>query len=130
MQRFLMKLEGPLTVAFSKLGDGYVCNALEFDIVGTGQTENEALQQLHDLMRGYLKKVVSLLASGNKVRFFNPADEDDWNSADQRVSYDVVFKVNVVAGRLPDARQFIDPQHIEEIAKFSDSIEDVELVPA
>lgn len=137
MKTFSVKLRGPVTLAFTKSDDDtYLCNALQFDIVGTGRTEKEAEAQVRDLVTGYLRHVLSLIAAGKKVRFFNPADEAEWNNAYWLQNYDVFFKFIVKTDRnfnLDEAdgieeAEIESAESIEKIAEYTEEIEDVELV--
>ncbi len=75
--------EGPVTVAVHKMGREYHCTALEFDILGTGRTKQDALAQVQELVEEYIAGVIEELGKGNKVAFFNPSGERDWNQADE-----------------------------------------------
>jgi hypothetical protein len=119
-----IKLGGPITAAYRKIGDTYYCNALQFDIVGTGDTEKLAFEQLKGLLRGYFLHVVALIADGQKVRFFNPAPDEEWNDADRRVSYNVVFIVDA------DERAPQGAGEIHDLVAYKDAIESIDLIPA
>jgi hypothetical protein len=119
-----IRLLGSITAAYRKVDGTYHRNALQFDIVDTGSTEQEAFEQLKELLRGYFLHVVSLLADGQKVRFFNPADDDEWNNADRRASYDVVFIVDMDDGASRGSGE------IHDLVAYKDAIESIDLIPA
>lgn len=121
---------GPVTVAVRRFRDYYTCTALQFDIVGTGKTKGAALRQLQELVGEYLLAVIELVAQGKKIRFFNPSDAEEWNRAQELRDFKVSFALQT--GNLADAPPAdirFDP-NLRELARYKDSIESVELVPA
>lgn len=123
-----IKLEGPVTVAYNKVKDLHMCNALQFDIVGTGASRDEAFSQMRELVEDYLLSIVEELERGRKVRFFNPATVEDWNKFKTLENYDVTFIVDVV--RADDIPDQIDLKGMSKLGAYRDSIEAVNLVPA
>lgn len=66
----------PVTVAYRQQDDGlWLANALQFDIVGTGDTQAEALAQLKELVNDYL---LFVLGHEGRKAIFNPADREEW----------------------------------------------------
>ena len=64
-------LRGPVTVAYKRCREGFMCTALQFDILGIGRTKREAFQEMRDLVEEYLEEIVR---SPEPVCFFNPSD--------------------------------------------------------
>lgn len=124
--RFVITLEGPVTVAFSKAQNLHICNALEFDIVGTGDTADQALAQVKELVEDYIETVVTLTANGKKVNFYNPAIQEMWNKSKEKKRFYVQFIIGLVKDISP-AQQLGD---IDDLSEYSDSIEAINLVPA
>jgi hypothetical protein len=72
----MVTLEGPVTVAYKRVGSQWHCIVLEFDLVGVGKSRSAAFAELQGVIKAYLEEVIH--AKG-KVQFFNPADRSDWN---------------------------------------------------
>jgi len=103
----------------------HLCNALEFDIVGTGGSKAEAFSEMKELVEEYLLSVVECLSQGEKVRFFNPADNDEWNKANEIHHYDVTFIISDLPGPLE-----ISAKSISRLAPYRKAMKGVDLIPA
>ena len=76
-----VELNGELTVSFRVRAGKVQCTALQFDIVGMGDTKAEALQEMTKLLTYYFEEIIS---SDEPVRFYNPSDTSEWNIKDQQ----------------------------------------------
>lgn len=124
-----VKLEGSIAVATRKVGKLFLCNALQFDLVGTGKTKIAAFTEMKELLEDYLVSLVEDISEGHKVRFFNPAGDDEWNKAAQLEFYDITFIVELVPknGDLPDAVQV---KNMAKLSPYWKAIKAIDLVPA
>ena len=69
---------GPISISYRHEKDMHYCTALEFDIVGTGETRQAALNEMLELLSEYFIAVLGDMKSGNKVEFFCPSDASEW----------------------------------------------------
>jgi hypothetical protein len=124
-----VKLEGSIDVGSRKIGKLFLCNALQFDIVGTGATKHEAFVQLKELLEDYILAIVKSLGDEKKVRFFNPAEDDEWNNAKQLEFYDVTFIVEFLPknGDLPVE---VKVGNMAKLTPYWKAIRAVDLIPA
>lgn len=76
-----VELNGELTVSFRVRAGKVQCTALQFDIVGMGDTKAEALQEMTELLTYYFEEIIS---NDEPVRFYNPSDSSEWNIKDQQ----------------------------------------------
>lgn len=68
----LMKpLRIPLRIVLYREGDAWVAHCLEFDLVGDGATQDEALRELSEAIQ---LQVDATLEHGNPANLFMPAD--------------------------------------------------------
>lgn len=111
--------EGPVTVAVRKFGREYHCTALEFDILGTGKTKQEALVQVQELIEDYITSVIEELAKGHRVAFFNPSVEKDWNQADELRFFDVTL---IVRDSRPHERIQLNAKDLKSVADIFESV--------
>jgi len=117
-------LQGPVTAAFRREGKQWLCTVLEFDLLGMGHSRDAALEEMKDLVACYLEEV---LRTPGKVRFFNPADEQDWNT-DDKLSFDIVVEFTREVGYSPKATDLRGRLH--DLAEYQDTISGVRLSPA
>ncbi|HOE95269.1 MAG TPA: hypothetical protein PK847_01665 [Candidatus Sumerlaeota bacterium] len=69
--------EAPITVSCRLIEGDWHCTALQFDILGVGNTREAAFAQLRELVEAYLRHA---LASKHEVKLFNPAHREEWNN--------------------------------------------------
>jgi len=77
----VLPLDGTISVAYKKHGRDWYATALQFDLVGTGNSRAEALQELQSLFETYLGAV---LDTKGRVRFYNPSEQADWDTKDKQ----------------------------------------------
>jgi len=61
----------PLRIVFYKEGDSWIAHCLEFDLIGDGHTETDALSNLCDAI---VIQVEASMQHGNPANLFAPAD--------------------------------------------------------
>lgn len=71
---------GPVSVAYKRHGRGWMAMALQFSLIGLGKTREKAFEELKGVLLTYLETV---LEAKGPVRFFNPAEDEDWDTSDQ-----------------------------------------------
>ena len=99
----------------------WMCTALEFDIVGTGKTKQEAFDELRALVETYLLEVMDTDAP---VEFYNPADAEEWECKDRKS-----YRVAVIMARAKEDTS-IPPRMVRDITKlrpYRDRIRGVDL---
>ena len=123
MARHVMKiLAGPVTVAYRRRRGGWVCTALQFDLVGTGATRQKAFQELQEVVNAYLQEC---LQAKEPVDFFNPSEREEWN-AGRKEHYSVGVCIAVPEGR-PEAPEVIPD--LRRLRMYRDRIQSFDLVP-
>lgn len=85
------RLQGPFNVAFrkDKQSKEWHALALEFNLLGTGPTKNEALEDLQSIFFSYL---CAVLDTRGRVQFHCPADPEDYDNAEEFAGFNVVVK--------------------------------------
>ena len=124
-QRITVKLlQGLVNVSHRKSGKRWYSTALEFDIVGTGDSRKKSFAQLQELVSEYVFAIVDELDAGARVQFFNPSDAEEWNRG-QREQFEVTFVLEV--DQKADVSPTITPQKLGDLAG---EIQSIDLVPA
>jgi hypothetical protein len=115
-------LKGDVTVAYRRHGRGWRCTALEFDLVGVGNTQEKAFAQLRDLVNGYLDDVLN---TDGPVRFFNPSDAEEWDSPKKEK-----YRVEVVVSQSAKgaAGSAVIPD-IDKLRSYRSRIRAIDLTP-
>lgn len=114
--------DGPITVAFKKDGPYCLATALEFDIVGTGKTRTEALNQLQELVSVYLFEV---LTTTGKRSLYNPSEQIEWEAEDKaRYTVQMIVRVTRHSGPTPSRPT------LSQARPFRKNIEQFNLTPA
>lgn len=121
-----VRAKGNVTVAYRRIAKEWYANALQFDIVGTGRTKEDALDELKELIQDYVVEMVSDLGKGLSIAFFNPADPDEWNKARYIEEFEVEFTIKAAA-EVPSTFRLSDSSRMRDLASY---IRSVDLVPA
>lgn len=116
-------LRGPVTVAYKRCREGFMCTALQFDIVGIGRTKREAFQEMRDLVEEHLEEI---LRSPEPVCFFNPSDAADWNVGNQE-NYQVAMLFERHSEPIPTD---VPLANLAPLREHRESLRGVNLVPA
>lgn len=87
---------GPVVVAYRRHWRGWTAMALQFSLMGLGRTREEAFEELKRVLLTYLKTV---LDAKGATRLFDPADAEDWETADQEQIYIAVQGRIVLPGK-------------------------------
>lgn len=90
-----LKVGGPIRVAFKKDGDRWYAVALEFDIIGFGNTPERALNLLKELMGEYVEECIRNVLEHRRVGFFNPSDSQDWNDPEFMGRYYLTVELEI-----------------------------------
>ena len=117
-------MSGPVTVAYRRTGGEWICTALQFDIVGTGATRDEAFDELRALFQTYLREVVD---TEGPVKFFNPSDAEEWQRKDKGE-----YRVEAILAKVEEEAD-APPRVVNDIAKlrpYRDRIKAFDLTPA
>lgn len=114
--------DGPITVAFKKAGSYWIATALEFDIIGTGNSREEAFSQLRELVSLYLLEVVRAPEQHN---IFNPSDSELWELAD-KVKYNVLIMLSVTKLNETKSGRVM----LRDVGSFKNDITEFNLSPA
>lgn len=117
-------IQGSVNISHRKSGKRWYSTALEFDIVGTGNSRKESFAQLQELISEYVFAIIDELNSGARVQFFNPSDAEEWNRG-QREQFEVTFILEV--DRQSDVSPTITPQNLGDLAG---EVQSIDLVPA
>lgn len=122
-------LRGPVRVAYRKDGGTWWATALEFDIAGYGRSRRAAFTMLQELMLDYLREVALLVRQGERVKFFNPSREEEWNGAEVE---DFVAVCTIHRGAPRDSEETSDYKGLGRLIEFIESLDDldVKLIPA
>lgn len=116
----IVSLEGKTTIAYRQVDGEWYATALEFDIMGYGDTKAKARMLLNELLEVYLHDVAQLLAEGKRVKFFNPSDDDEWNAAEDIETCRIQFTLDTQAAELqPQVRW----QGLGKLVEFIDSLD-------
>lgn len=75
---------GPISVSTKEVDGEWHCTALEFDLLGTGATQDEAFLELQDLVHEYILAMVQHIHFGDDVAFYNPSSPEEWNDGEIR----------------------------------------------
>ena len=81
MAKNSVHLSVPVTVAFRIIDGEWYCTALEFSILGTGNSRDAALSETRELLEEYVEAVL-LEAKSGPVEFFHPSPPAEWNTND------------------------------------------------
>jgi uridylate kinase len=114
---------GRVTAAYRKEEGRWLCTALEFDILGIGETRQEAFAQMQELVNNYL---LDCLMSRGPVDFLNPSEAEEGKTRDKER-----YHVAVILERA--APEQAVPQVIEDFAalrRFRNRILGTDLIPA
>ena len=124
-QRITVKLlQGLVNVSHRKSGKRWYSTALEFDIVGTGDSRKKSFAQLQELVSEYVFAIIDELDAGARVQFFNPSDAEEWNRG-QVEQFEVTFILEV------DQRANISPTITpQKLGDLAGEIQSIDLVPA
>lgn len=116
-------LEGPLTIAFRKVGREWYARALQFDLVGTGTSRRKAFHEVTDLVREY---ITDCLNETGPVQFEYPSEPAEWNNEDKE-SFQVTVSISV-----PDRSTKRIPRSItlSDLRRYRRNVQSVGLVPA
>ena len=118
----IITLKGPVTVTYRQDDDGdWIATALEFDIVGTGNTQDAAFNQLRELISDYL---LAYISSKGRAQFYNPADGYEWENTNRK-HYMLVFILTAKVKRAP--RVVNTPR---DLRKFKGRLRELDLVAA
>lgn len=128
-KKWEITLAGEITVAFRRVQKEWYATALQFDILGYGRTKDEALEMLRELIEIYMLEMAKLLSQGEKVKFFNPSNESEWNRAAETRHYHAAFVIE--AEEAPRKRR-VDSKNLGKLVEFIESLDKVgvELVAA
>ena len=116
----IIRLEGPMRIAFKTEDKKVYARALEFDLVGIGGSRDAARSELQSLFRIYL---LSCLSKPGKVQFLFPSDPDEWNNPDIE-AYEVVVKIK----RNARSQQLPGRLKIKDLRKSQKSIQSIDLM--
>ncbi len=117
-------LKGPITVVYKqrKKTKDWICRILQFDLIGIGQTRQEAIVQAQGVLGSYIEEVLN---SESPVEFFHPSDASDWNIKD-RQDFLVTVELHSVAKEIPER-----PIDIHTLRRYySGNVRGCNLVPA
>lgn len=117
-------VQGLVNISHRKSGKRWYSTALEFDIVGTGDSRKKSFAQLQELVSEYVFAIVDELDAGARVQFFNPSDAEEWNRG-QVEQFEVTFVLEV--DQKADVSPTITPQKLGDLAG---EIQSIDLVPA
>jgi predicted RNase H-like HicB family nuclease len=67
----MQSLRVPIRVVFYRDEDAWIAHCLEFDLLGDGETQEQALEMLSDAIRIQVEATVDF---GNPANLFSPAD--------------------------------------------------------
>ena len=74
-----------VTVAYRIEEGEWYCTALQFDILGTGATREEAFAEMRELLTQYLLLCIEEARSGNPTAIFQPSEDSEWDVPDVEV---------------------------------------------
>ena len=120
--RVIKIANGPITVTYRQVEGEWWCLSLEFDLLGTGATREEALTELKELVNEYL---IHILKSKNKVVLFNPAEREEWDNPDKE-RFDVTAMVAAAMGKFPAS----GCMSMDEVRPLRKSVRELDLMPA
>jgi hypothetical protein len=115
-------LKTPVTAAYRKEGGRWLCTALEFDLVGIGQTRAEASAEMQQLVDAYLKHAIE---RPGRVKLQNPSESEEHTGDEQR------YLVAIVVTKMTPGKPV--PPVMKDFAalrRFRNRIRGVNLVPA
>jgi hypothetical protein len=80
--------QGNVSVGYYQEGGRWFALARQFDLLGSGATREEALNQLRELVQDYVEASLTW----GMERFLNPAPDDEWERASRyRQEYSVTL---------------------------------------
>ena len=121
----IQALEGPVSVAYKRVGKEWHAIALQFDIVGTGKTKAEAFREMQGLFETYLSAV---LKAPRPVRFYNPSAQADWQIPD-KTHFHAVMVLSATAKPIePAQRPSLDD--LATLRPLRSKIQGIQLQPA
>jgi hypothetical protein len=109
-------LKGPITAAFRRDAGRWLCTALQFDIVGIGDTRDEARSEMQALVNAYLENIIR---KPGPVEFYNHAEAEEWQGADKE-HFLVAFAFAGIAPEVLDAKS---------LSRYRSRIRDAKLIP-
>ena len=77
----VLPVDGAISVSFRKRGKEWYATALQFDLVGTGTSRDEALRELQTLFEAYVNAVIG---TKGRTRFYNPSEAEEWEVRDKQ----------------------------------------------
>jgi len=115
-------LAGPVTVAYRKAGKRWYCTALEFDLLGIGDSRDKAFAELRSVVNTYLFDV---LRAKGPVRFFNPSDAREWTCKNKKR-----FSVVAIMAR-PKPEKPLPPvvEDVDHLRPYRNRIKGFDLLP-
>lgn len=122
-QRLTVTLQGPVRVTYHKQNGEWVATACQFDLIGVGDTREEALAELQEVVSVYVNEVLN---ARKPVQFFCPSDPEDWNRSSKE-DYLVTFELTV-----PVTTRTMPPKivpRIEDLRPFRSKITSSGLAP-
>ncbi|MEJ2744303.1 MAG: hypothetical protein P8123_01230 [bacterium] len=126
MKKIIFKAMGPVSVIYYRDEDKWIAHALQFNLMGSGSTQEAAFDDLQGLFSHYF---IEYCKRGNFSTFLSPAERRYWNIQKYPQEHYVVM-INVVATKI--TRPFLkhpDLKHVptNRIAKY---FKEVSLEPA
>ncbi|MDZ4857465.1 MAG: hypothetical protein SGI88_00665 [Candidatus Hydrogenedentes bacterium] len=117
-----VRLEGLVRVSYKQEDGKFYARALEFDLLGIGASREEAKDQLEEVFKLYVEE---FLAAPGEMRFFFPAEAEEWLNND--IEYNEVLIDSEIAVGSPSMPARITPA---ELSRVSRGIRGMELLPA
>ena len=122
-----IRFGGPVKVAYYQEDGEWWCVALQFDLMGSGNTREEALNELKELIVEYILACVKAANEGKTVVFFHPSSEDRWNIEDSE-NFQIVARVRVKDSPAEHRMEDFSPKTLR---RFSPSdVGQIDLIPA
>ena len=119
----IARIEGAFTVNYKKEFCEWTCRALEFDLIGTGETKDEAFTELRDNLEEYI--LDALFSEEHNQEFFHPSDSEEWNRrGKEHYRISIVLEVEIVEN-IPDT--FTD---LQELRPYRDRIKNFDFQAA
>ena len=115
-------VKGRVTVSYRQEEGKWYATALEFDLVGSGNTRDAAFADLQQVVNCYIEEVIKAPGS---VEFFNPSSREEWGAPDKEG-----YQVAIAIATVPRGRRIPPIMEPGSLHRLRNRIAGISLVPA